>query len=91
LAGFATPAAEDARVEVLLRAEQFQFKVGDAPQAVGDRRHAGGELARIADDDAVAGELLGILLEKRLQVLAADLLFAFDQQLHLQRQFAGGR
>ena len=45
-------AAERAGVQILLRAAEAQLVVGDAAEAVGDRRHAGGELAAVADDDA---------------------------------------
>ena len=51
-------AAERAGVQVLLGAGQPQLEIGDAAQAVGDRRLAGGELRRVADDDAVAGQPL---------------------------------
>jgi hypothetical protein len=66
-------------VQILFGAEELQFEVGNSPQTVSNRRHAGSELARVADDDAVARQLLSVVFEKRLQMLAADLFLAFDQ------------
>ena len=74
----------------MLRAGEPQFVIGDAAQAVGDRRLAGGELAGVADDDHVAGQLFLVARDERIEILAADFFFAFDQELELHRQPAGG-
>ncbi len=49
-------AAEGAGVEVGLRPPDDHLEVGQPLQAVGDRRHAGGELAGVGDHGVVAGE-----------------------------------
>src|SRR5262249_30879421 len=50
----------------------------------------GGELTAVADDDRVAGQLFAIGVNVWLKVLTADFLFAFDQELNLNRQLADG-
>ena len=78
-------------MQVLLRPDQPQLEAGDAPQAVSDGRLARGKLRRVADHHHVAGQPLAIGGQKRLQILAADLFFALDDEFQLHRQPADAR
>src|SRR5690606_11033275 len=62
------PAAKGAGVQILLGAFQTELVVGDAPQAVGNGRLPGGELAGVANDDDVAGQPLAIGLDERVEI-----------------------
>lgn len=75
-------------MEIAIRPANRDFKVGDPPQPVGDRRLPGRKLAAVADDDRVAGQPLGVCGDESGQGLAADLLFALDQVLQVDRQAA---
>ena len=79
-------AAERAGVQIAVGAADVKLVVGDAPQAVGDGRHAGGELAAVADHHAIAGQPVGMFGQILLQAVAADLLLALDDELQVQRQ-----
>ena len=86
--GIGDRSAKRAGVQVAVGAGDAKLAVGDAAQAVGDGRHSGGELAAVADDHAIAREPVGVFFEEFLQRHAADLLFALDQELEVQRQAA---
>ena len=75
-------------MQIAVGAGHAKLAVGDAAQAVGDGRHAGGELAAVADDHAIARQAIGVFGEVFLQPLAADFLFALDEELEVQRQTA---
>ena len=75
-------------MQVAVGAGQAKFAIGDAAQAVGDGGHAGGELPAVADDHAIAREPIGVFFEELFEPHAADLLFALDQELQVQRQTA---
>ena len=83
-------AAEGAGVEVRLGAVHDQLEVGQTFEAVGDRGHAGGELAGVGDDRVIAAELRRVRRDVGFQVRAADLFLAFDQELDVHRQAAAG-
>ena len=88
-AGFGHSAAEYSGVEVLVRSRETNLVVGNALEAVGDRRNARSELGRVADDDAIARKFFLVLGNERLEVLAANFFFAFNKNFDLQRQLAG--
>ena len=69
-AGIRHRAAKDAGVQILAGAGQTQLEIGDAFQAIGDRRLAGGELAGVANDDDVASQPLVILVDERVEIAA---------------------
>ena len=77
-------------MQVAIRALQPQLVVGDAAQAVGDRRNAGSELPAVADHHAVAAQLLGMAGNILFQGHRADLFFALDDVLQIDRQPALG-
>ncbi len=76
-------------MEVVLRPLDDDLEVGQPFEAVGDRRHAGGELAGVGDDRVVAGQLVAVGGDVSFETRAADLLFPLDQHLDVDRQRAG--
>ena len=59
--------AEHARVHCALERADFTIDVRQAAQRGGQRRHADGEVARVADEDRVCAQELGVLGTKRLE------------------------
>ena len=75
-------------MQILLGTGQSQFVVGDAPQAISNRRLAGRELRRVADDDAIASQARFVVGDEFGQMDATDFLLAFNQEFELQRQLS---
>ena len=73
-------------MQIAVGAADVKLVIGDAPQPVGDGRHAGGELAAVAHHDAVARQPVGVLGDVLFQALAAHLLLALDNELQIDRQ-----
>ena len=69
-------------------AAQIDLGVDQAAQAVADRRHAAGEHRGVRDDHDVGAELGLVRADEVVEVDAADLLFAFEDDLHVHRQAA---
>src|SRR5687768_7611492 len=59
----------------------------DAAEAIGERRVLWARDAVVGDHDCVALEFGAIGFEERAEVFAADLLFAFDHEGQVARQF----
>ena len=58
----------------------------EAPHAERRRRDIGCDHRRVGNDDHIGGKPVALALEQVLEVGAADLLFAFDQELQVDRQ-----
>ena len=82
-------AAEDARVQILRRTGDFDLVVVQPAQAVGDRGHAARQHGGVRDDQRVGLELGLVVVHIIPEVFAADLLFAFDDHLEVDRQLPG--
>ena len=67
LAGLVTEPPKTAGMQVAVRAGHPKLVIGDAAQPVGNGRHAGGELAAVADHDAVARQPVAVLGQIPLQ------------------------
>ena len=81
--------AKRSRMEVALRAAQIDLAVDEAAEPIADRRHAAIEHRRIRDHDDVGGELALMGLDEVVEVGGADLLFALEDDLHVDRELAG--
>ncbi len=79
-------AAERSGVQVGLGPAEIDLVVGQAAQAVADRRNAAIEHRRVADDDDVGVEQVLVGVDEVVEVGAADFLFALEQDLHVDRQ-----
>ena len=66
-----------------------ELEVGQPLQAVGDGRHARGELAGVGDDGVVAGQPVGVLGHVGLEVDPADLFLTLDQELDVDGERPG--
>ena len=75
-------------MQVRLAAAQVDLEVGEAAQAVADRRDAAIEHRRVGDHHDVGLEQVLVALDEVVEVGAADFLFALDQELHVHRQVA---
>ena len=72
-------------MEIAVRSLNEHLEVGQSLQAVGDRRLAGSKLAAVGDDREIAGQLLLVLGQVGFEADAAHLLFAFNEQLDIDR------
>ena len=77
-------------MQVAVGALHQDLEVGQALQAISDRGRSRGELAAVGDDGVVASEALGLVGHIGFQVGPADLFLAFDHELDVDRQLAGG-
>ena len=75
-------------MQVARRSVHRDLPVHEAAQRHRERRNVFGEHRRVGDDDDVAREPLAFAREKRLEVRRADLFFAFDDDLDVDRQLA---
>ncbi len=78
-------------MQVRLRAAHVDLEIGQATQAVADRRHVAIEHRRVADDDDVGLEQVLVGLDEVVEVGAAHLFLAFEDDLDVHRQRAGLR
>lgn len=67
-----------APMEVALRSGHFHFHVGKPAQRIGDRGHALRKHAGVRNKDDIGFEEFFVCGDKRAQVLASDLLLAFE-------------
>ena len=81
--------APHARVQRLLERAHLDVDGDQAAQRGGDRRQAGLEVAGVGEDDGVGGEERLVRAQELGQVVGADLLFALDDDLDVERQRAG--
>ena len=81
-------AAIHAGVQIVIRALHVHFAVDDAAQAHADGGQFGREHLGVADHGGVRLQPRRLRCHVRFDVLAAGLLFAFDQELHVHRQAA---
>src|SRR5579859_4135597 len=77
--GIWADAAVLAGVQIVLRAIGVDLGVDDAAQAVDEGGHTRRRHAGIGDEGDVAGELLGVVLDVRLNGFAAGLFFTLDE------------
>ena len=82
--------AVNARVQITGRTVHFDFERGDATQRVGQRRMLQVRYARIGNDDGVAAQLRAVFFQENREILAADLLFSFDDEGEVARQVGLG-
>src|SRR6266567_4034659 len=79
-------AAINAGMQIALRAGQFDLIVVQAAQAVSNGGNALAEHGSIGDNESVGLELFLVMLNKIPEADAADFLFAFDQNFHVNRK-----
>jgi hypothetical protein len=84
-------AAEQAGMQVAVRAGQPNFLIDQPAQRRGDRRRLLVPHAGVADQRQIELELVGIVADEIKQVLGAALLLALDHHGDRQRQRAGHR
>ncbi len=90
LDGVGSGAAVDPRMQVDLGAFDHQFSVDNAAQADAQRGQLGREHFGVADDGGVRFEVGRLAADILLDVLAAYLLFPFDQEADVHRKLAFG-
>ena len=76
-------------MKVAVGSLDVDLEVGQSLQAVGDGRHARGELAGVGDDRVVAGQTVAVLGDVGLEIDAADLFLTLDQELDVHRKRPG--
>ena len=79
-----------ARVKVDGRSHDVDLGVHEAAQGNRDRGQIALEEARVTDDREVGGQPLALGVEPAIQVGAARLLLAFEDELEVDRQLAAG-
>src|SRR6516165_4725844 len=84
-------AAEQARMQVAIRASQPHLFINQTAKRGGDRRRCGVPHASVADQRQIALELLRMVADEAEQMLRAAFLLAFDQHRDVERKFAGHR
>ena len=87
--GVGDGAAEHAGVQVAPGGADVDVEGHQPPHAGRDRRHVGRPHAGVGDDHHGAGQAGPLRLQQRLEVGAADLLLALDDDLHVDRHLAG--
>ena len=75
-------------MQVAVGAGDLHLGVAEAAQAGGDAGNVVGDDARVTDQDHIGREQLFILHEEILQVVTADFLFPFDDELQVDRLLA---
>ena len=90
LHGIGSGAAVHAGMKVVSGAARLELGVNQAAQACGNGRQPGREHLRVADQRRVGLEPLPMFRHVLLDVLAAYLFLAFDQELDVDRQPAFG-
>ena len=70
-------------MQVGRRPPDEDLQVAEAFEAVGDRRHVDAELAAIGDEDDITGQPVELFADERVEVGAADLFFAFAEDLDI--------
>jgi hypothetical protein len=72
-------------MQVRCRCAHGHLQVAEPAQPIAERGQVVLVHRRVRDEDGSAPEQFGVVLEKLLQVNAADLLFALQQQLDVER------
>ena len=80
--------AKNAGVQVNRRPFHDDFHASYAAQPVSESAESWADHARIGNRDHIALQFFPVLLEERLQIGAADLLFAFNEENQVHRQIA---
>ena len=75
-------------MHVALAAAQIDLAIDETAKPVANRRHAAVEHRRIRDDDEVGAKLLLVRADEIVEVDAAHLFFAFEEELDVHRQAA---
>src|SRR6185437_13537914 len=73
-------------VQVGVGADDVDLPVRESTEGVTDGRNAAVEHGAIRDHDEVGAQTLPLGVDQRRQVFAADLFFAFDDELQVDRQ-----
>ena len=81
-------AAVNSAVQVHRGTGNAQLERQDPAQPVGKRRPAASDHAGIGDGRDIAAQFVAMFSQKRRQVRATDLLFAFDQEDHVDGKFS---
>ena len=81
-------AAMPARVQVLGRRRQRQLEAAQPAAGHGERRLVDAPHRAVGRDDDVGGEQVRVLAHERVEMPAADLLLALEQELDVDRQAA---
>ena len=89
MAGLATAPPKTPECRSLFDPAHVDLEIGEPAQRVADRRHAAVEHRRIGDHDDVGGEILAMVADELVEMLAADFLLALDEELDVARQAAG--
>ena len=82
--------AEEAGVQVAVRAVEPDFNRSHAPERVAERGMLHARDLGVRNHQGFTREFLGMLRQKSVERLRADFLFALDQEIHVARQFATG-
>lgn len=82
-------AAEEAGVEVVVGAGDFDLPVAEAAEAAGDAGHVGGNHRGVGDEDDVGLEQLFVFLAEAVERAGADFLFALEHELDVAGEVAG--
>ena len=88
IAGLATAPPKTPECRSLLLPRTSIWKYAQAAQRVADRRHAAIEHRRIRNHEHVGLEIVPVSTDEVVQVNAANLLFAFDEEPDIDRQAA---
>ena len=67
-------------------ASQIDLAIGQPSEPVADRRHLTVEHRRVRNDDDIGSQLALLVVQKRLKMLAADLLLALENQFDIDRE-----
>src|SRR5262249_44538953 len=81
--------AERAGMEVRLGPAHVELKIGEAAKAVADRWNTAVEHRGIGNDDDVRSEIAFVGSYDVVEMAAAHLFLAFDEDPYVQRQAAG--
>ena len=80
--------AIDAGVQIAHRAGELDLIVVEAPETVGDGRHALAEHGGIGNEERVGRQLFLVVLDVIPKADTANLLFAFDEHLDVDGEFS---
>ena len=80
--------AERPRVKVAVGDTQVYLQIGQPAKAVANRRHPAFEHRGVRDHDHIGGEIGGVVPHEPIEVLATDLLLAFENELEVDRELS---
>ena len=76
-------------MQVPVRADELDLHVAQAAQASGDARNVVGDDAGVADEHHIGRELVAVVLQESIKVVAADFFLALHDELEVDGLLAG--